>query len=316
MVCRNPQPDDACGTCPACKKMDKLIHPDIHFVFPVINKKGKESISDSFIDEWRDFVKESPYSSYSQWIKYIATENKQGGIFKDESDQISRKVNLKSYEAECKIVIIWSADKMNESASNKLLKILEEPPEKTHFFLLSAHPEKMLQTILSRTQIINVPPITIEEIERFLIQNKSIPSENAHDLALFSEGNLESAIDFIERREEFEQNTRDFYAFIQNAKQQKYADLLAFIDGDLAKNRNRQIEFLQYSLHIIRQRFLSGQNNSSSPTNSSFDINQTISFSQAQQLYQLFQKAIVHIERNVNSRIVLLDTAIQLRKIL
>ncbi len=317
IVCNNPGHDDSCGVCPACKKFDKLIHPDVHFVFPVINKKGKETISDSFIDEWRRFVRSSPYSSYFQWIKTIASESKQGGIFKDESDSINRKLSLKSFESQYKIVIIWSTDKMNDSAANKILKILEEPPDNTFFFLTTAHSEQILPTIRSRTQIVNVGPIDASDIENFLVENKAVPRDVAHKLALFSDGDLEAALDYIDRREEFAQNTRHFADFINHAKSQNYAELLAFIEGEFSKNRTRQTEFLQYALHLVRQQLHAThglleraetltQNNPLPP----------LSYTEARQVYELLQKAIVHIERNLNAKIVLLDTAIKLGKIL
>ena len=159
--CTNRSELDSCGVCPSCNKYQKLIHPDLHFVFPTATTKEitKDPISDEFLTIWRTQLMENPYFGLLQWYAAIGIENKQGSISKNESLEILRKLNMKSYEAEYKVMIIWFPELMNVTAANKLLKMIEEPPDKTLFLLVAENTEYMLQTILSRTQLIKVPPV-------------------------------------------------------------------------------------------------------------------------------------------------------------
>ncbi|MDD2563891.1 MAG: DNA polymerase III subunit delta [Salinivirgaceae bacterium] len=320
VLCTNRNDDDACGKCPSCKKMDKLIHPDLHFVFPVINKKGKDPISDSYISDWRKFVFNKPYGSYVDWIKYIASENKQGGIFKDESDTINRKLSLKSFESDHKIMIIWMAEKMNDTAANKILKILEEPPASTIFILISVFPEQLLQTIISRTQVIPIPPIDSEDLVAYLELAKGLNEENANDLGVFSEGDLGRSLELIDRMDELNQNVQNFSYFLEYCKLQQTSDILRFIDTTLGKDKTAQIEFLNYILHTVRHNIIqstiekNSKNIGSKSLEKSVKINLTLV--QAKTLLKMLTEALNHIERNVNARIVFMDVAIQLRKVL
>ena len=159
--CTDKRDGDSCGVCSSCRKIEKLIHPDLHFVFPVAATASitKNPVSDNFIEKWREFVLKNPYQTLNEWLTFIEVENKQGGIQKSESSEIIRKLNLKTYEADYKIMLIWMAEKMNETCANKLLKILEEPPAKTVFLLIAENTEYMLQTILSRTQTVRLGKI-------------------------------------------------------------------------------------------------------------------------------------------------------------
>ncbi len=319
ILCRDRTNNDACGSCMSCKKFDKFIHPDLHFIFPVINKKGKDPVSDSFLTEWRKFLIANPYAGYADWIKVIASENKQGGIYKDESDSINRKLSMKSFEGEYKIMIIWMAEKMNDSAANKILKILEEPPQNTLFFVIAAQPEQLLQTIISRTQAIAVPPIDVPELEKYLVEVRGLDSIKAHDLALFSEGDLGKATELFDKIDELQQNIQNFSNFLQYCRSEQTAEILNFIDTTLAKDRNAQVEFIQYIMHNIRHNVLGSVHESNPQAMGALGkvgVKLTISLPQARAVYKLLNEAVAHIERNVNSRIVLMDLAIQLRKTL
>jgi DNA polymerase-3 subunit delta' len=156
--CENRTESDSCGTCKSCVKYEKMIHPDLHFVFPVIkDKKNSEPVSDAFIEQWREYARQSPYFTLNEWLNAIDVENAQGLIFASEAGEIIRKLSLKTFESDFKIMIIWLPEKMHPAAANKLLKLLEEPPEKTLFLLVSDEPDKLLPTIISRCQIIRVP---------------------------------------------------------------------------------------------------------------------------------------------------------------
>ena len=153
LSCEHRSETDACGTCPTCMKYNKLAHPDLHFVFPVIKKKsGKDTVSDDFLPEWRELLESTPYFNFGLWLKEMGAENQQAQIYVKESDEILRKLSLKSSQGGYKVMIIWLPEKMNVDCSNKLLKLLEEPPAQTVFLLVSEEPDRLLTTILSRTQ--------------------------------------------------------------------------------------------------------------------------------------------------------------------
>ena len=152
LSCNNPGEKDACGVCPNCIKFNKLAHPDLHFAFPVIKKKAKDTVSDDFIAEWRELLINTPYFNLNIWLEEMGAENQQAQIYVKESDEIIRKLSLKSSQGGYKIMIIWLPEKMNVECSNKLLKLLEEPPSQTIFLLVSEEPDMLLTTIQSRTQ--------------------------------------------------------------------------------------------------------------------------------------------------------------------
>ena len=318
IMCTNRNENDACGECKSCKKFDRWVHPDLHFVFPVINKKPKEPISDSYIAEWRKFITKNCYGSYEEWIKTISSDNKQGGIFKDESDAIAKKLNLKSFESNCKIMIIWLPEKMNDTASNKILKILEEPPPLTYFFLVSAQPEQLLQTILSRTQTVSVPPLSLSEITEQLIITKHISEEKAYEIAIYAEGDYGKALELVERSDDLLLNAEKYNTYINYSLNEKFVELLNFIESNLSKDKTAQIEFLQHILFEMRK--MTAQNIKQSQNgqyNSEVTQSQSpYSLIQIRNIYKLTNIAIMHIERNVNSKIVFTDLALQFRKII
>lgn len=314
IMCTNRSEEDACGECKSCRKFDKWAHPDIHFVFPVININGKDTVSDAFILEWYKFLNTNCYGRYEDWIKTIASDNKQGGIFKDESAMIAKKLSMKSFESDYKIMIIWMAEKMNETVSNKILKLLEEPPPKTFFFLIVSRPEQILQTVISRTQIIRIPPIEKKEIVRHLKQERNIEESKAEDIAIFSEGDYDRVIDIIDRNDDLEQNAKKVQTFLSHCQKEQIAEIEKFIDNNV-NGKIAQIEFLQYILYEYRKKMITNT------TEIKFDTSQNNSDSsfpiiQARNVYKLINEAIIHIERNVNSKIVFMDLSIKIRKIL
>ena len=200
--CENRTENDSCGVCKSCVKHEKMIHPDLHFVFPVIKgKKATDPVSDHYIAEWRDFVKKSPYFTINNWLEFIEVENAQGMIFASEASEIIKKLNLKTYESEYKIMIIWLPEKMHQATSNKLLKMIEEPPEKTLFLLVSDEPDKIIPTILSRCQLVKIPSFSNRDIERYLAESSGITSDKAADLSRVSNGSIIRAIELSENED-------------------------------------------------------------------------------------------------------------------
>src|SRR5512140_168709 len=197
--CENRLPADSCGKCKSCVKYEKLIHPDLHFVFPVVkDKKTNEPVSDNYIEQWREFVIKSPYFGVNKWLDYIEAGNAQGLIFASEASEIIKKLSLKTFESDFKLMIIWLPEKMHLATANKLLKMIEEPPGNTLFLLVSDEPDKVIPTILSRCQLVKIPKFRNSDIKNFLIRKLSMPDEKAADLSEVSNGNITRAIELCE----------------------------------------------------------------------------------------------------------------------
>ena len=183
ICCPNRTETDACGTCPSCVKWNKLVHPDVHFVYPIVKSaKGKKEVCDDYIANWRHLLLNSPYFGLNHWLNEMDAENGQAIIYAKESDEITRKLSLKSSEGGYKVTIVWLPEKLHEVCANKLLKLLEEPPEKTIFLLISEAPEMILPTILSRTQRFNIPKIEEADIAEALQQKygRAAPRQRDH----------------------------------------------------------------------------------------------------------------------------------------
>ena len=190
---------EACGTCSACIKATKLIHPDIHYCYPVIPRKtGDKPISTDYITEWRDFINKTPYGNAFDWLQHINAENKQGNITSDECNDIIRKMSLKSFESAYKILIIWMPEMLGKNG-NKLLKLIEEPPPDTLFILVAENDALILPTILSRTQLIKIPILSPADIATALSDNEGTPSHKAAQIAATSEGNYHEALQQLQQ---------------------------------------------------------------------------------------------------------------------
>lgn len=201
--CQNKQGNDACGVCSTCSKTKKYIHPDYHFIFPTYTKTKKEAANkeeqrNQFLTDWRSFLLKNSYAGLSDWADFTKAENKQCTIGIDESRKLLQDVSLKAFESEYKIFFIWLPEYMNDSASNSLLKVLEEPPKKTLLFLITNDLEQILPTILSRTQIVHVRPFSDEEIQDSLINQFYKEPIKAKNIAPLAEGNLNRALELCE----------------------------------------------------------------------------------------------------------------------
>jgi DNA polymerase-3 subunit delta' len=191
-------PKDSCGECNACKKAADLVHPDIHFSYPVVPKKpGDKPISTDYASEWREFITQYPYGNVYDWLQYIGAENKQGNITAHECNDIIRKLNLKSFESEYKILVMWMPEYLGNEG-NKLLKLIEEPPANTLFILVTENENQVLQTILSRTQLVKIPPLSAKDIEVALTEKSKLNPDQARQLALVSGGNYREALQLVQ----------------------------------------------------------------------------------------------------------------------
>jgi len=312
---------ESCGKCLSCVKFKKLAHPDLHFVFPVIKPgSGKTAVSDLFIKEWRETVIANPYITYNQWLEAMGGENKQGGIFVDESKEILSKLSFKTYEADYKVMIIWLAEKMNRQTANKLLKILEEPPDKTLFLLIAESSDQILPTILSRTQVSRVAKIDAQSLVDYLTSNNLCDPQKAVNVAQISNGNLAAALNVLQASDESDQYLKMFIQMMRTcwnvwSKKQAMLDLMAWCDQITQLGREQQKAFLTYCLRMTRANFALNRQQPSlafltaSENEFSQKFNAFINPDNVCQLANELNTAHYHIESNGNKNIVFLDLA-------
>ena len=251
---------DSCGKCPSCVKMDKLVHPDLHFVFPVINKSkssDRTTISDDEIKTWRECVLDKQYFGFEEWLSAIDADNKQASIFVTESESIMSKLSLKSVEGGYKIMIIWHAEKMNQQCANSLLKLLEEPPAGTIFILTTDTPEQMLETILSRTQRIDFKRIPAQLIEQRLTgPGYMLDADTASKIAHLSAGSWLKAISTLRINTESDEFLDYFMQLMRLSYGRRLKDLKRWSDEIAGGGREWQKRFLAYCQRMIRENFI------------------------------------------------------------
>ncbi|MEL7600804.1 MAG: DNA polymerase III subunit delta' [Proteiniphilum sp.] len=251
--CANRGAEDACGECPSCHKFDKLAHPDLHFVFPVVKSK----VSDEYLPQWREFLSQNRYFNLNQWLGFIRAENAQGIIYSKESDEIIRKLNLKVYEAPYKIMIVWLPEKMHDACANKLLKMIEEPPQHTVFLLVSEDRENVLQTIWSRCQPIHIRSIEESEMTTAIEQRYNLERADAAMYTHIANGSFTKAIELITSSEE---NRYFFDLFVKMMRTSVSGNIKAIKEtaNELAGiGREMQKSYLLYSLRMFREYFIS-----------------------------------------------------------
>ncbi len=304
---------DSCGECMSCQKAQKLIHPDIHFTYPVYTKKtGSKALSTDFIQEWRTALVANPYLNLNDWLQHIDAENKQGNISSAECKGIIQSVSLKSFESEYKVYIIWMAEQLKETG-NILLKVIEEPPPNTLFIFVVEQIELVIGTILSRTQIFKLPPILPDEMANFLTQKENIEPEQALKIAKISDGNLNLALqlsrlatnqyeDMLQRW--FSTSVRLFGAVAADAS----IALQNIADEFQKLGRENQKAFLQYCIWTLREINILSQGLNSeklSPTELAFaqKVATLITPDAARKLLTVFENLMYHVERNANPKI-------------
>ena len=255
--CTNRGETDACGTCPSCVKFNKLVHPDVHFVFPIVKSaKGKKEVCDDYIADWRPFVINHPYFNLNHWLGEMDAENSQALIYAKESDEILKKLSLKSSEGGFKITIVWLPEKMHPVCANKLLKLLEEPPEKTVFLLVSEAPDMILPTILSRTQRMNVRKIDEASIDRVLQTKYNILPADSISIAHLANGNFIKALETIHLNEENQLFFDLFVSLMRLSYQRKIREMKMWSEQVAGMGRERQKNFLEYCQRMIRENFI------------------------------------------------------------
>jgi DNA polymerase III subunit delta' len=297
---------DACGICSACKKSAQMVHPDIHYAYPVIPKKsGDKPVSTDYIVEWREFILKTPYGNAFDWLQHINAENKQGNITSEECNEIIHKMSLKSFESSFKILIIWMPEALGKNG-NKLLKLIEEPPPDTLFLLVAENDEQILPTILSRTQLVKVPLLSSAEIATALQHSEAVPSNKALQIASISQGNYHEALQHLQNAEDdWETMLRDWLnAIVKNIPTAQ----VKWIEDAAKLGREKQKQFLKYFTHIVEQSIRLGASASEEaidPANVDFAnrFNKLCSISQQEAIATELDKAAYYIERNANAKI-------------
>jgi DNA polymerase-3 subunit delta' len=319
----NNQPPltDSCGICAACTKAAKLIHPDIHFSYPVITKKaGEKPISADFITAWREFVEQQPYGNAFDWLQFISAENKQGNISAAECNEIIRQLNLKSFESEYKILIMWMPEFLGKEG-NKLLKLIEEPPANTLFILVAENEGQVLPTILSRLQLVKIPALTDLDIEKGLTSIQEIPIEKAKQIAAISEGNYREALQLLQHADD------DWNALLREwlntILKTGPAAQVKWIEEISKQGREKQKQFLRYFNHLlehaIQLRTVSTDDRpltTNSETDFALRLNKICSLEQQDAIVTEIDKAAYHIERNANAKILFHALSIRLYHII
>jgi DNA polymerase-3 subunit delta' len=323
--CENRTAGDSCGICKSCLKYEKMIHPDLHFVFPVIkDKKNAEPLSDTYLEQWREFVRQSPYFTINDWLNSIEVENAQGLIFASEAAEIIKKLSLKTFESDFKIMIIWLPEKMHPSAANKLLKLIEEPPDKTLFLLVSDEPDKILPTIISRCQLVKIPGFSDDEIGEFLKVKFGTDERKASEIARVANGNILRAIGLHENEDSSIRNLERFKSLMRFAWKRDVISVIGWSEEMAATGREAQKNFLSFSLRLLRENLmltLDRKNNklvylTGDEASFSDNFHPFITQKNIYNLTDEFNLAHSHIEANGNAKIIFLDLALKVTRLI
>ncbi|WP_346862419.1 DNA polymerase III subunit delta [uncultured Draconibacterium sp.] len=321
--CKNRSDEDSCGVCPSCHKYQKLAHPDLHFVFPIYNaKQFNKPVSDDFLPQWRTMVNANPYFELSQWLGHIDAGNAQGEIYERESESILRKLNLKSFEAEFKVMIIWLPEKMNQACSNKLLKMIEEPPSKTLFLLITENEEGVIGTIRSRAQLVKFPFVSNAALKEALLKMEGVDPEIVPDAVHLAAGSYIKALEYLTPGDDEQFYFQKFQEMMRFAYARKVSELIAWADEMAGIGRDKQKAYFAAALRLVREYFVSNlkrseityMNREEKEWAKKFApfINERNIVAFADE----FELAIKHISMNGNPRIIFMDTGLRMVRLI
>lgn len=322
LLCANHSDGHACNSCPTCVKINKLIHSDLHFVFPVRKKKGASSdsapVSDEYISEWRSLFIKNPYFPYNDWLEKLDVENQQPMIYERESGEILQKLSMQSREGGWKIVIIWLPEKMKEACSNKLLKIIEEPPKDTLFILVSEQPDMIIPTILSRTQRIDIPKILPVDIEAALMERYGLTPEDARRVAQQCGGDWEKAEEMLRVDTDKGLFLDLFSQLMRIAYARNIREMKRWSEQVAALGRERQKGLLDYCQRMIRENFIMNFKRgemvylSNDERNFSQRFSPFVNENNIIGIMEELADAQKHIEQNVNAKMIFFDMALRM----
>jgi len=312
------------------RKVREFNHPDLHFFYPVNTTKEvkKDALSHDFAEQWREFVQQNPYASLFEWLQSLGIGDKQGNISRGEANHISKKLSLKSHEGGYKIAIIWMAENMNISCANAILKLIEEPTDKTVLLLLSEREENILTTIKSRCQKISFPRLPDAEIANGLIKKYNLEESKAIQISRRAQGDFNKAIQLSGETDGDAQFESWFIALVRTAfmaKQDKKAirELLAWTDHIASAGRETQKKFLIFSIEMFRQALLTNYQthelvyyNTYDPGFSLRKFAPYVHHNNIEEIFKTLEEATYHVERNAHAKILFMDLSIKLTRLL
>ena len=323
LLCRNHTPDDeACEACPQCKMLARWEHPDLHFTYPTIKLPSMGSdhkpVSDDFARQWHEVIKESPYFSMDQWMNAIGAENQQAIITAGESDDLVRKLSLKSSQGGYKVSIVWLPERMNIECANKLLKLIEEPPQGTVFIMVSEEPDKLLETIRSRTQRIDIKRISTESITQQLKERYGLGDELATRMARLANGSWLKAVREMENDSENTDFLADYQQLMRLAYMRNIHDLKPWSERIAGYGREKQKRFMDYFIRLTRENFMYNFGNPDlnymSEEEEAFanKFARFINEANIIPITEMADKVQRDIKQNANAKIVFFDLALQM----
>jgi DNA polymerase-3 subunit delta' len=318
LCCEDKQPGDSCGVCSSCRKYQKLMHPDLHFSYPFF-AKDKNDTALSFIEQWREALLANTYLSLDIWRSYLDAENKQANINIAECHQIIKKLSFKPFESVYKILILWLPEYLDKEG-NSLLKIIEEPQPNTLFLLVAQNQDQILNTILSRTQLVKIPALSYDQIKEELIKNHHQTEFAAAEIAYLSNGNLTEALSMLQQENKSYHTL--FVQWLRLCFGNKGPEVMAFVDQASKMGRENQKNFLRYGISFIREccLLMSGAGTlvhlPAQELETAQKMTNVMNTAMAQAISTELEKAHYHIERNANPKILFLDVSLQIIKIL
>jgi DNA polymerase-3 subunit delta' len=321
--CSNKGEYDACGECPACSKSLKHIHPDTNFVFPLGNVKGdkdEDRFKAEIMKTWRSFLTEQPFGNLDDWASYYGGEDKQAIISKEESREIIKSLSLKPFESPYKVMLIWLPEYMHPSAANGILKILEEPPPNTFFILITNAAERLLPTILSRTQIVQIPMLSDEEVNTHLKSLGNVEVSKRDKIVQLAEGNLNLALKLIDQEEDH--HFELFFTWMLACFKKEYANLVAMADDFHALDKMNQRNLMTYSLNMMRETLLQLSGATSINRSKGTELERVQKFSKLMNVSRieksshLINDAAYHLERNGSAKMIFMDLSLQLSNVI
>lgn len=319
--CQNRSATDSCGVCPACQKMSKYIHPDLHFVMPTSTTKKvkKDNESDLFLEEWREYLQKCEgYANESDWYSFLEIENKQGYISVRDAKTLIHKLNFKAFEGSYKIIILWMAEELRTDTANKLLKILEEPPAMTVFLLVAEEPEQILATIKSRTVMHKTPRIDINDLQDTLVERYDLDAQKAHDIALISDGSWITARYLAQDNNDYKYNFMTFQQWMRLCFKSKIAELIDLSNNIKDIGRERQKQFLTYCLAMVHNTLLVNNGLSDRVQLPDDEKNFCVNFApfinekNITQISKMFEESINQIEQNAYASLLFTNLSLKL----
>ena len=307
LLCENPGETDSCGECRQCQKATKMIHPDLHYAYPTV---GSKAISTHFLDTWREKIGSNPYIEVNQWLLSIGAENKQGNITRDECVDILKKFSFKTFEGNYKILVLWMPEYLAREG-NRLLKLIEEPQPNTAFFLVAENQELILNTILSRCQLVSIPAIKDEPMITHLVSNHHLASEEATSIAYLANGSYSAALDMMD--ESVNDNTSVLLEWFRIAYSGNGAKMVEWVDAFARKGRENQKHFIDYTLHFLRELLIVKMQSGIRVRLQEQELDRAKAMAkvlepdQVEAMMKILNDCYYHIERNAHPKVLMLN---------